>query len=196
MGDQNLAIAEPPPQAPRPNVLDADARIRELVNLHFDFVWRVLRRLGVPAGVVEDATQEVFIIADKKTREIWPEQERSYLFAIALRVAAAKRRAEKRRPDQLEAHAWAEVMDSSPGPDVMLDERRAREVMDRILESIPLEQRAVFILFELEDMTTQEVADALGIPSGTVASRLRRARELFLEQVKRIRARSARAGGP
>jgi RNA polymerase sigma-70 factor (ECF subfamily) len=87
-------------------------------------------------------------------------------------------------------------MDSTPGPDVVLDERRARDVMDRILESIPLEQRAVFILFELEDMTTQEVADALGIPSGTVASRLRRARELFLEQVKRIRARSARTGGP
>jgi len=196
MGDQNLAIAEPPPQAPRPNVADADARIRELVTHHFDFVWRVLRRLGVPADVAEDATQEVFIIADKKTREIWPEQERSYLFAIALRVAAAKRRAEKRRPDQLEPHAWAAVIDTSPGPDVILDERRAREVMDRILESIPLEQRAVFILFELEDMSTQEVADALGIPSGTVASRLRRAREIYLEQVKLIRARSARAGGP
>ncbi len=195
MGDWTLAIAESsPPSVIVGDPLVADERTRGLVVKYFDFVWRVLRRLGVSESVAEDAAQDVFIVADRKTRDVWPQHEKSFLFAIALRVAAEKRRAERFRPDLLETGDWAEIPDASPGPDVLVDDRRARAVMDQILETIPFEQRVVFVLFEMEDMTTHEIAELLGIPVGTVASRLRRSRELFFQGVHRVRARRARAG--
>src|SRR5208337_3308206 len=104
MGSWNLALAEPPqPSAVTGAPSDADERMRCLVTAHFDFVWRVLRRLGVPESIAEDATQDVFIVADRKMRDVWPQKEKSFLFAIALRVAAEKRRVERRRPDLLDA---------------------------------------------------------------------------------------------
>ena len=71
----------------------------------------------------------------------------------------------------------------------MLDRARARALLDEILEAMPLELRAVFTLFELEQLTMAQIAPLLGVPQGTVASRLRRAREVFVEHRKRLEAR-------
>jgi RNA polymerase sigma-70 factor, ECF subfamily len=174
--------------------LDADARMRKLVAEHYDFVWRVLRRLGISASGAEDAAQDVFIVVDRKTREIWPDNEKSYLFAVAMRVAGERRRAERTQPEHLSTEAWSAVQDTTPGPDVTLDDRRAREVVDEILELIPFDQRLVFVLFELEDMTTREIATALDLPSGTVASRLRLARRGFQQAVHRYQTRASARG--
>lgn len=182
------------PVRPKVDERDADARMRRLVAEHYDFVWRVLRRLGIPASGAEDAAQDVFIVVDRKTHEVWPDNEKSYLFAVAMRVAAARRRAERTQPEHLTPEAWSAVQDATPGPDVTLDDRRARDVVDEILEFIPFDQRIVFVLFELEDMTTREIAEALDLPSGTVASRLRLARRGFQQAVRRYQAR-ANAGG-
>lgn len=138
MGDSSLAISES--LAPRGPVvaMDADDRMRKLVAEQYDFVWRVLRRLGVPAPVAEDAAQDVFIIVDRKARDVWPQNEKSYLFAVALRVAAEKRRAERREAEQLSAEAWSAIADASPGPDAALDDRRARAVVDQIMDFDPI----------------------------------------------------------
>jgi RNA polymerase sigma-70 factor (ECF subfamily) len=172
MIERSLAIANRPhPDVPNPGGSVADDLMRGLVVNYFDFVWRVLRRLGVPEFVAEDAAQDVFIIADRKTRETWPDNEKSYLFAIAIRVASDKRQAEKRRHDMLDTDDWSRIADTAPGPDVILDARRARSVADEIVQSIPFEPRIVFVLFELESMTMLEIAEMLDIPS--VASRAR-----------------------
>jgi RNA polymerase sigma-70 factor (ECF subfamily) len=63
--------------------------------------------------------------------------------------------------------------------------RRARQQLDAILDEMPLDLRAVFILHELEEETMADIAVTLGIPSGTAASRLRRARAVFYESVAR-----------
>ena len=67
---------------------------------------------------------------------------------------------------------------------------------DLVLESIPFEQRTVFVLFEIEGLPTAEIADLLQIPLGTVASRLRRGRELFTEAINRLEAKLIRVGVP
>ena len=64
---------------------------------------------------------------------------------------------------------------------------------ERILEGMPDNLKEAFILFELEDMTVPQIAELLGIPTGTVASRLRRARALFQKCVDELR--STREGG-
>src|ERR1700691_2471838 len=75
------------------SVQPRDARVRAMVDAHFDVVWRSLRRLGVMPDTVDDATQQVFMVASRKVDVIEKGGERSYLLGIAVRVAADARRA-------------------------------------------------------------------------------------------------------
>jgi RNA polymerase sigma-70 factor (ECF subfamily) len=82
-----------------------------------------------------------------------------------------------------------EVPDSSAGPEELMDRRRARALLDRVLGALPMDLRAVFVLFELEELTMTEIATMSDIPPGTVASRLRRARQAFQEAVRTMTSR-------
>lgn len=164
-----------------------DARVRQMVASHFDFIWRSLRRLGLSGADAEDGAQEVFMIAARKLDQIAAGRERSYLFGTALRVASTQRRTAARRREQPDSEL-AERADPAPRADEALDRRRARALLDDVLAGMDLELRSVFVLFELEEMTAPAIGDLLGIPTGTVASRLRRAREQFRAAVRRLRA--------
>lgn len=171
-----------------------DAQLRALIELHFDFVWRSLRRLGVPDAQLDDAVQVVWITVSQKRQQIRPDTARSFLFAIALRVASGVRRAVRRRREVAEDPP--ESIDERPGPHEELERKRNRAILDEVLDAMPEEVRAVFVLYELDQQNMAEIAGILGVPPGTVASRLRRGRELFESEMKRIRARKAfRPGG-
>jgi RNA polymerase sigma-70 factor (ECF subfamily) len=168
-------------------------RLRSLVEVHFDFIGRSLRRLGVPEADVDDACQQVFWVASRRLEEIQEGKEKSFLFGVALRVASDARRARRRRAAVLDERAGeADAPADSPSPESLLQQQRARALLDQILEAMPLELRTVFVLFELEEMTASEIAQTLDLPPGTVASRLRRAREIFHEQSRRLRAAQER----
>ena len=174
-------------------------RLRTLLVEHHAFVWRTLRRLGVPDSDVEDASQQVFLVAHRRLAEIVPESERSFLFQTALRVAADWRRAEKRRWKDA-GMALADVPDVAANPEELVDQQRRRALLDQVVRSMPMKLRAVFVLFELEEMTLVEIATMSDTPLGTVASRLRRARQAFSKAVRRLptasRARRDEQGGP
>jgi RNA polymerase sigma-70 factor (ECF subfamily) len=182
-----------PPSAAMREGVPAEARLRAMRDAHFELVWRSLRRLGVPEAEVDDGAQQVFIVAAQRLASIAPGSERAFLFGTALRVAGHVHRAKRRRgevPDPLPE----DRADPTPGADELLDQRRARALLDQVLESLPLEVRAVFVLFELEQMSVPEIAALLDIPGGTAASRLRRGRELFRAAAHRIRARTGGSG--
>jgi RNA polymerase sigma-70 factor (ECF subfamily) len=163
----------------------AQDRLRVMFDTNFEFVWRSLRRLGVPSGATDDAAQEVFLVASKRLGDIQVGRERSFLFATALRVASNARRAfarrESRHDDMLDR-----VVDPAPTPDQLADRARARELLDHVLATLDLDLRAVFVLHELEEMSMADIASTLELAPGTVASRLRRARELFRAEVARL----------
>jgi RNA polymerase sigma-70 factor (ECF subfamily) len=69
------------------------------------------------------------------------------------------------------------------------ERKQGLEMLEGILDDLPLEQRAVFTLFELEGMGGEGIAEALEIPLGTVYSRLRIAREGFKKALTRLQAR-------
>ncbi|MEO6602313.1 MAG: RNA polymerase sigma factor [Polyangiaceae bacterium] len=179
---------------PRIGESAGDARLRELMAAYFDFVWRSLRRLGLSAADADDGTQEVFVVASRKLGVIVPESEKRFLFATALRVASTRRRGLKRRRE--DPHSWLgdeeqepECERSEPGPERLVELARARRELAQILAGMKLEQRAVFILYELEELSVPEIAQLTDVPVGTVSSRLRCAREEFDSSLRRLRVR-------
>ena len=168
------------------------ARMRVVVAEHFDFLWRSLRRLGVPAASVDDAAQRVFLIAARKLGAVATERTRAFLFAIALRIAAEDRRARRRCPEVSGLELETLPVDPGPSAEELTERTEARTLMQTILESMVIEQRAVFVLFEVEELSLTEIGALLELPRGTVASRLRRARETFAAAIARIRAQNKR----
>lgn len=155
--------------------VQAEIRVAELVHLHFDFIWRLMRRFG--ATDAEDATQHVFMIAWKKLDQMQLGKERAFLVGIAVRVAADQRKARSRRRESNEEPP--DVVAPIPDASELLEQRQARELLDRILAELTPDLREAFVLAEIEELTAREIAEVLGVPAGTVASRLRRAREAF-----------------
>ncbi|WP_437902819.1 sigma-70 family RNA polymerase sigma factor [Sorangium sp. So ce327] len=178
-------------RAPSPSA----ERYRALVEAHFDFIWRSLRGLGVPAGSADDAAQHVFLIAYQKLAEIAPDRERSFLFGTALGVAANARRAGARRRELCDDGAMAAAADDAPNPEQLIEMKQARALLDDVLDAMEEDLRVVFVLFELEGVPTEEIAAMLGLAKGTVASRLRRAREDFRAIARRVQARALHRGG-
>lgn len=192
---QELPPTVEPTSEPELALAAADGRrLKLLLDQHFREVWRVLRRLGVRAGTVDDAAQQVFIVAAQKLAQIRPGSERAFLMSTAVRVAANVRRSAVSR--EFADEAVSEQVDPTPSAEHLLDEKRLRLLLDRVLDALPDDSRSVFVLFELEGLSATHIAELLDIPAGTVASRLRRAREQFHAAAKRIRAQLAFRGGP
>jgi RNA polymerase sigma-70 factor (ECF subfamily) len=167
---------------------DGDARLRAIVHEHLGFLWRSLRRLGVTERDVDDAAQRALGVLSRRVSEIDHGRERAFLFQTALRIAAEWRRSRRRDRLALDPDAIEHLADSAPLPDESIARRQRRALLDEILDAMEMDVRAVFVLFELEQMTTNEISALLGIPAGTVSSRLRRGREEFHDIARRVRA--------
>jgi RNA polymerase sigma-70 factor (ECF subfamily) len=142
----------------------------------FPFVFRVLRSLGVPPERLEDAAQDVFTVVHRKLSEFEGRSSlRTWLFAIAQRVASSNRRGEKRKSSLLEPLS-EEVEDAGISPEVYVEGQQAADFVDAFVHSLSVEKRAVFALAFLEQMPAPEVAEALEIPLNTVYSRIRSVR--------------------
>jgi RNA polymerase sigma-70 factor (ECF subfamily) len=162
-----------------PRSTPVDARVRAAIVAHYEAVWRFLLRMGVEESHVEDAAQNVFVVLARRRGEIAPAVVKAFLFGTALRVASDFRRHRDRRVEIVDIGDVVEQAHPSPDAEHQLAQNELRRFLDRVLDALSPDLRAVFVLTELEEMTMAEIASALSIPAGTVASRLRRARELF-----------------
>ena len=173
---------------------------REVYDEHFRFVWRSLRRLGVPESDVADAVQDVFLVVHRRLGEFEGRSKVStWLYGICLRVARdRKRSAFVRRNASDDEGALDERPDERADVGAEAERRQGLAVLEAMLDELPLEQRAVFTLFELDGMSGDAIAELCEIPVGTVWSRLRIAREAFQRALARRQAqdqhRLARVG--
>ncbi|MBN1605271.1 MAG: sigma-70 family RNA polymerase sigma factor [Polyangiaceae bacterium] len=175
---------------------DASCRLERAVRQSYQFIWRCLRRWGIrPDAAVDDAAQRVFEVAAKKRHRIEPGHERAFFFKTALLVAAETRREARKRRETPDEVALLAELDPAPGPDEAAEQCRYRLMLDLALDRLPMDLRAVFVLYELEGMPSAEAADLLEIPRGTVASRLKRARSRFCKEVRRLGALPRTNGG-
>ena len=184
--DRSAAESIPVPRESRPSLqpiavstsVEARARFRQLYDAHVDFVWRNLRRLGVPESEVEDGTQEVFVVAHRRFAEFEDRGHgpRAWLFQIVLRVASGNRRHRRRHPEVPDGGSALDRETVEPPQADAFARREAISKLDAALSTIDLTRRAVLVLHEIEEMTAPEIAQVLAIPLNTVYSRLRVAR--------------------
>ena len=161
---------------------ERNLRLRGMVDTHIDFVARVLRNSGTPHAEIDDEVQRTFIVAARRLDDIRPGAEKSFLFRIAFNLAAHARRTAARRRE-VAADQAPEQVERFATPEALTDQKRMRELLDGVLDQMDESLRATFVLHEFEEMSTAEIAEVLGVPRGTVASRLRRARAEFRERV-------------
>jgi RNA polymerase sigma-70 factor (ECF subfamily) len=179
------------PAAPRPAPPRAPVdrtRLERMFTAHHALVWRTLRRRGLDADAAADATQQTFLVAAERLPDINHDSERAFLVGTALRVAFAWGRKTTRL--QLDEDMDRRI---AAGRDIG-DAQTAIQLCDLALSKVDPQLAEIFVLFELEDLTSPEIAALLEIPLGTVASRLRRAREQFRIVVSRIELAMRREG--
>jgi RNA polymerase sigma-70 factor (ECF subfamily) len=154
----------------------AEPRLERMFRAHHALVHKTLRRLGLSRDAAADGTQQAFLVASECLERIRPGAERAFLFGTALRIAHSARRSTERY--QLEADMDGRI---DPGwqVDKMANRQAALEFTHRVLMRMDPTLVTVFVLFELVGMSTGEIAGREGIPVGTAASRLRRARHAF-----------------
>lgn len=158
---------------------------------HADFVWRTLQRLGVRDVDLEDQLQEVFLVVHRRLSSFDPSvKPTTWLYGICLRVASAWRRRAFRRHELSDEGAQAEARSSeAPGADEMIALQQAQSLLERALDALDLERRAVFVMFEIEGLSCATIAEMTGAPLGTIYTRLGAARREVEQFVTRMRAR-------
>ena len=147
--------------------------------------------MGVPESDLPDVLQEVLLVVHRRL-DSYTRQCRlsTWLFGICLRVAATARRSKRRRREEpFEAHAHQGTLVELQNPEQVALARDARRRLDKALDTLDPEKRAVLVMFELEGIGCAEIADLLGVPKGTVHSRLSSARQAFLQALNRLDSR-------
>lgn len=164
---------------------------------HADFVWRTLQRFGVRDADLDDALQDVFIVVHRRLHEFEGRSRlTTWLYAICQRVALERRRQAQARREEVHAEvpeAHDPAAEGAPDPERAALRREARARLDAILDELEPERRAAFVMFELEGMSCEEIAELSGVPLGTVYSRLHHARKSFDRAVARWQARDGAA---
>lgn len=143
---------------------------------HFDFMWRTLRRYGVPEAAIDDAIQDAFLVVHKRLPTFEGRSSfRTWIFGIARRVARDHRPAARARA------ANADILDALPdveskSPLATLEMIEGARLLEKLLASLDPDKREAFILVKLEQMTILEAGQALGVNTNTIYSRVRTAR--------------------
>ena len=158
----------------------AQLEIKDLVREQAQYVWRALRHLGIRESDLEDAAQDVFVVLHRRLADFRGESSiKTFIYGICVRVASEHRR---------RAHVVREIPNSSPPtatePDSQFEQvarREALRCLGRILDLLDEDKRAVFVLYELEELGMTEVAQAVGCPLQTAYSRLHAARRIVTE---------------
>ncbi len=167
----------------------ATLNIETVYRDYCDAVTRWAGRLSGPGVETEDLVQEIFLVAHRKLGSFRHDAAlATWLYRITERVVSRRRRREQMRrwlmlPD---ARAGVDTESRAPTPLETLQQRRALELTYRALEALNENQRSAFILFEIEELSGQEIAELKGVNVSTVWVWLHRARARFLARLAKL----------
>ncbi|MEM9073964.1 MAG: sigma-70 family RNA polymerase sigma factor [Myxococcota bacterium] len=158
---------------------------------HAGFVWATLHRMGVREADLPDMMQEVFVVVHRR-RDSFDGSSRvtSWLYGICRKVAAAYRRRPHVRNEELVDEAPS-TPQSAPSSQAELEAREAQATLQRVLDAMEVDRRATFVMYEIDRMSGEDIAEQLGIPVGTVYSRVHAARKAFATALAKLEGASA-----
>lgn len=160
---------------------------RALYDAHFDFVYRVARRFGTPDSEMDDVCQETFLVAFRKLASFRGGRFTTWLYRVAANVTSDRHR--RRRFRRALAGLWSAQKPAdvpAPAADRAIEAREARVHVERILERMAPKKREVFVLFEIEGLSGEEIAERIDCQPGTVWTRLHHARREFERLARRL----------
>ncbi len=186
----NAAHQPPSDESTGLNQAGFDAIYESLV----DYVWNVVRRMGVPQADAEDVVQEVFVTIYRRLGEFEGRaQLKTWVFTIAVHLVQHYFRTHARKPGDrasakgTEIHALVDHPENGPANHV--ERREGCDALDRVLAQLDEAKRLVFVLAEVEQMTLVEIGVIVGANPNTVATRLRAARQAFEKALARFQTR-------
>jgi RNA polymerase sigma-70 factor (ECF subfamily) len=171
---------------------DEALTLEGLYRAHAAQVARWAAHLAGPRLEVADLVHEIFLVAGRRLPAFRGESKpTTWLYGITERVVLAARRKDRvrRMLDRLR-HVDVErsLVPSQPTPIEELERRHAQETVYRVLDRLPEKYRRVMVLFTLEELTGEQIAELTGVKLATVWVHLHRARRLFLDEINRERA--------
>lgn len=152
---------------------------RELVELHLDSLYRYACRLTGSDVDAEDLVQETFLIASEKIDQL---RDSDRAFAWLVKILRGCRSRQHRRKLPTSAVSVEELAVTEPGRPAEIDEIDPERVL-AVLDSLPDEYREPLLLYYFEELRYRDIADVLGLPLGTVMSRLARAKAYLRERL-------------
>ena len=158
---------------------DFEAIFREFAP----YVARVLPRMGVAASDLDDVAQDVFVAIHRALPQFEARSSlKSWVYGICIRTCSNYRQRAHRRRERLLGSVPERVMTNDP--EQSLATRRALERLDVALARLPEAQRAAFVLYEIEELSIQEIAAALDCSKFTIYARLYAARRAVAAAVR------------
>jgi len=164
------------------------ASVAEVYAAHGDFVYRTLQHMGVPEGDLDDVLQEVLLVVHRRLDSYEPSARVStWLYGICRNLARRHRARARFRRERLREQPPDTVAVGTPEDAVSLRERQ--RLLDAVLDRMSLDKRVVFVLYEIEERSCEDIAQITGVPVGTVHSRLHAARRQFAKVLARMQRR-------
>lgn len=155
------------------------------------YIWRAARRLGVDPADSDDVVQEVFVVAHRRLPEFEGRAEiRTWLYKILVRVVRHYSRSRQRKPGHRPTATLEELEalrdHTGGGPAEVVERKDAARILDSLLSRLDADKREVFVLAEVEQLSSVAIAEILGENVNTIYSRLRTARQEFERAVARF----------
>jgi RNA polymerase sigma-70 factor, ECF subfamily len=184
-------LSSPEPDATAVQPLEPKLDVAAIYAKNAQFIWKSLYRMGIPESDLPDVLQEVLLVVHRRLDSFDGSCRLStWLFGICLRVAATARRSRRRRREEpMDPNQHAHQLVESNHPEKLALARDAKRRLELALDSLDPEKRSVLVMFELEGIGCAEIAELLGVPKGTVFSRLAAARQAFLQAISRLELR-------
>ena len=158
----------------------------EIYDQHADFVWRCLRRQGVEGDDAADAIQEVFLTVHRSLPTFQGRSSlRTWLFTICRSVVRDRRNRAYRRHEVASLDVLGAELEGRSNAASRLEHNSRLALLESILSTLEPGLRELFVLYEIEDMTGEEISQAVSLPLGTVYARLQVARTAFQQEVAR-----------
>jgi RNA polymerase sigma-70 factor, ECF subfamily len=165
---------------------DEEAEFTALVERQSRFVFRVVYAVLLHAHDAEDAVQETFLKLYRNGGWRHVENERAFLARVAWRVAVDHRRASLPTSSASDPEAQAELPSPVPGPEQTLVAANQHALVHSLIDALPEDLRLPLVLSASDELNSREIAAILGVPEGTVRTRLQRARQVLRERIANL----------